>query len=395
MRSPSTANEDHPGPIGRRHNLDRRRADQSVAIRTPRTTLSRAGPRKPGHSERVATGAVAVPRGATGARAAGAAGLLAAGAARRAGPQVRRVPLLARWRGGAAATGARRGRRRREWHRAPGLGEQALLGRRRPAPVQVRLPSPLMPPVRTSAISPQASRTAAAMTRGAVAAEHSGAAATAQATSATAQHANAEDTACPHIPLETDGCTTSQRSPNAPGIGREDSDALGPRRAAEEQPPDHDDDGADAPPSTPMTGTGAPGKQRRRDRSSTTGAPPGAGDEPTPGHSRRRERLSRRLDHRGHGWIAVPLSRRLFGPQRLQHVHARGPRRRQSATRATAAPSSTRGRAQDRHRARQPQRRRRSWPRRSRKRVAASAPPATMPIADDHARPRQARRSSR
>src|SRR4029453_6748462 len=49
-RSPSTANDDQPGPIGRRHNSIGGDFDQSVSIRTPRTMPSRLGPRKPGQS---------------------------------------------------------------------------------------------------------------------------------------------------------------------------------------------------------------------------------------------------------------------------------------------------------------------------------------------------------
>ena len=51
--SPSTANDDQPGPIGRRHSSTGGDVDQSVSIRTPRTTPSRSGPRKPGHSTRL------------------------------------------------------------------------------------------------------------------------------------------------------------------------------------------------------------------------------------------------------------------------------------------------------------------------------------------------------
>src|SRR6266536_212751 len=48
MRSPRTAKDDQPGPIGRRHNSTGGDLDQSVSICTPRTTPSRLGPRKPG-----------------------------------------------------------------------------------------------------------------------------------------------------------------------------------------------------------------------------------------------------------------------------------------------------------------------------------------------------------
>src|SRR5688500_19546666 len=50
MCPPRTAKDDHPGPIGRRHNSTGGDLAQSVSIVTPRTMLSRAGPRKPGHS---------------------------------------------------------------------------------------------------------------------------------------------------------------------------------------------------------------------------------------------------------------------------------------------------------------------------------------------------------
>src|SRR5258707_15888630 len=50
MRSPWTAKDDHPGPIGRRHSSTGGDAVQSVTIRTPGITPSRRGPRKPGHS---------------------------------------------------------------------------------------------------------------------------------------------------------------------------------------------------------------------------------------------------------------------------------------------------------------------------------------------------------
>ena len=45
---------DQPGPIGRRHSATGGDLDQSVSIRTPRTTLSRSGPRKPDQSAPVA-----------------------------------------------------------------------------------------------------------------------------------------------------------------------------------------------------------------------------------------------------------------------------------------------------------------------------------------------------
>src|SRR6185503_5899767 len=48
MKLPSIANDDHPGPIFRRHNSTGGDFRQSVSICRPRTTLSRFGPRKPG-----------------------------------------------------------------------------------------------------------------------------------------------------------------------------------------------------------------------------------------------------------------------------------------------------------------------------------------------------------
>ena len=47
---PRTANDDQPGPIGRRHIATGGFCDQSVSMRTPWTTLSRSAPRNPGHS---------------------------------------------------------------------------------------------------------------------------------------------------------------------------------------------------------------------------------------------------------------------------------------------------------------------------------------------------------
>src|SRR5262245_44516946 len=76
MRSPSTAKDDQPGPIGRRHSSTGGDAAQSVAIHTPRTTPSRSGPRKPGQfavAGAVAGAAAGAARGATGAPWAGAA----------------------------------------------------------------------------------------------------------------------------------------------------------------------------------------------------------------------------------------------------------------------------------------------------------------------------------
>src|SRR5687767_4251559 len=67
MSPPCTAKEDQPGPTGLRQISTGGEWDQSVAIVTPWTTLSRLGPRKPGHS------GVIVRRGAGLASSAGAA----------------------------------------------------------------------------------------------------------------------------------------------------------------------------------------------------------------------------------------------------------------------------------------------------------------------------------
>ena len=54
---PWTAKDDQPGPIGRRHSSTGGDADQSVAMRAPRTMLLRSGPRKPGQSAPVSRAA--------------------------------------------------------------------------------------------------------------------------------------------------------------------------------------------------------------------------------------------------------------------------------------------------------------------------------------------------
>ena len=54
---PRTAKDDQPGPTGRRHSKTGGDRDQSVSIRTPRRMPSRLGPRKPGQSAPVFTGA--------------------------------------------------------------------------------------------------------------------------------------------------------------------------------------------------------------------------------------------------------------------------------------------------------------------------------------------------
>src|SRR5436853_384654 len=67
MRPRSTANDDQPGPIARCQTFTGGAVVQSVLTCTLRTTPSRAGPRKPGHS--------------AGLRATGGVGVTAAGAA--------------------------------------------------------------------------------------------------------------------------------------------------------------------------------------------------------------------------------------------------------------------------------------------------------------------------
>src|SRR5687767_11169401 len=83
MTSPSTANDDHPGPTGRRHTSTGGEADQSVATRTPRAIPVRPAPRKPGQSADVScsreTGAAAALGALLGAGA-GEGEALAAGA---------------------------------------------------------------------------------------------------------------------------------------------------------------------------------------------------------------------------------------------------------------------------------------------------------------------------
>src|SRR5258706_9521274 len=55
MRSLPTANDDQPGPMGRRHSWTGGVEAQSVASRTPRTTPLRSDPRKPDHATVVFT----------------------------------------------------------------------------------------------------------------------------------------------------------------------------------------------------------------------------------------------------------------------------------------------------------------------------------------------------
>src|SRR5580658_4723924 len=71
MRPLRTANDDQPGPTGRRHSATGGDALQSVLMRTPGTTSSRCGPRKPGQSAPVSdpAGAGGIAEGALLARA--------------------------------------------------------------------------------------------------------------------------------------------------------------------------------------------------------------------------------------------------------------------------------------------------------------------------------------
>src|SRR5688500_9358902 len=78
MRSPWTANDDQPGPIGLRQIATGGLAAQLVSIRVPRSTLPRVEPRKPAHDGRTPTAAGAADAAATAGEA--AAGSADAGA---------------------------------------------------------------------------------------------------------------------------------------------------------------------------------------------------------------------------------------------------------------------------------------------------------------------------
>ena len=126
------ARPDRPAP-----QLDRRRCDQSVSIRTPRTTPSRSGPRKPGHSARLtaAAGSGRFCRAAAGCRRRGAS---AFGAWLR----VLLAPAL------RSAARRRRGRAERLRRPACASSRSSAVGVHRQW--KSDRPSPLMPPVRTS-----------------------------------------------------------------------------------------------------------------------------------------------------------------------------------------------------------------------------------------------------
>src|SRR3989442_15838985 len=105
MRPPRTANDDQPGPIGRRNSSTGGDADQSVTIRTPGIIPSRRGPRNPGQSG-PATVAAAVSLGAAGTAfavvgadltGAGAAGVAAGVAGAVAGVAGSATGSLAAW----------------------------------------------------------------------------------------------------------------------------------------------------------------------------------------------------------------------------------------------------------------------------------------------------------
>src|ERR1035437_6529278 len=142
MRLPWTAKDDQPGPIGRRQSWTGGDTVQSVLIRTPGMTLSRCGPRKPGHSLGISTLAGAFGRTAAGG--AGATGSLTDGA-------------TGNFSGTAAATGT------------SGRAAGSMLDRTRRSSSGVFvhrqcksfLKLAVKPPVRMSAIPPHTARMAA------------------------------------------------------------------------------------------------------------------------------------------------------------------------------------------------------------------------------------------
>src|SRR5262245_62168632 len=69
MKLPWTAKDDQPGPTGFRQSSVGGDAVQSVAIRTPPTTPSRAGPRNPGQRAAASPRGAAVGRGGAAATA--------------------------------------------------------------------------------------------------------------------------------------------------------------------------------------------------------------------------------------------------------------------------------------------------------------------------------------
>src|SRR6185436_1940811 len=149
MRSPWTANDDQPGPIGRRHNSAGGDLDQSVSIWTPRITPSRLGPRKPGQIAGVPT--VAAAGGFAAVFAAGADVIVAGSAGRGAGIGLSGVT-------GAGAAGADEGAASTRTESR----ESSARARSRSSGVSVHRqcrsepPSPLTPPVRRSVNTPHA-----------------------------------------------------------------------------------------------------------------------------------------------------------------------------------------------------------------------------------------------
>src|SRR5688500_1987811 len=153
MRSPRTANDDQPGPIGRRHNATGGVCDQSVSISNPRTMPSRFGPRKPGHSARFFAGAGVGDAPSPSAAASAGFGAVAAGGA-----------ATSFW-GAAGAEGAGLD--------APGIDGGGAMGSSLARESRIssgdgvhrqlrsELPSPTIPAVRTSVNDPHARRIAA------------------------------------------------------------------------------------------------------------------------------------------------------------------------------------------------------------------------------------------
>src|SRR5579862_6304832 len=142
MRPSPTANDDQPGPTGRRHISFGGDADQSVSIRMPGTTLSRWGPRNPGQSmcEFAASAISASAALGTTGDVLGAAGVSAgvAGTGTAAGTATGSLPARANNSSSEVC-----------------FQRQLICGR----------PPPVTPPVRTSAQNPQASRIATTSAR--------------------------------------------------------------------------------------------------------------------------------------------------------------------------------------------------------------------------------------
>ena len=155
-----TAKDDQPGPIGRRHSSTGGDAAQSVLIRTPRTTPSRSGPRKPGHSGRLAPAIADAKMRVPSQLFAGTAG--SAFVAPEAGAGGATAPAASVATGSFTASAVRRGRLRLGLGPGPG----AVPRRRRPPPLEIRNAAQ-MPSVRTSIHTAQPSRMAATRSRAA------------------------------------------------------------------------------------------------------------------------------------------------------------------------------------------------------------------------------------